>query len=229
MADLHNCRWLLVPIILFFSGIAAAQPPYPKPDEEPVQRRDSHIGVGIGYAGTSSVVGEVFGDGTDALLYLNQRIVKFLGLRASFGSIYLGSAEQAAELDTYLTGLEFFGSSFSNFTMKFTYLTIGPSIQFHFLDNHSVLASGSYVLYDVILDLSTLQAQKYDVKNDRRGFNADLMYTYWIGDSWGFNAQFQWHWIDTTSHGDDLYYTFVRGDSDPQFISFLVGAQIGYR
>jgi hypothetical protein len=55
------------------------------------------------------------------------------------------------------------------------------------------------------------------------------MYTYWIGASWGFNAQIQWHWIDTTSDADDLYHVFVRGDSDPQFFSFLVGAQLGYR
>jgi hypothetical protein len=215
--------------VFLVPALAAAQPPYPKPHEQPVQRRDSHLGVGIGYAGTSSVVHEVFGEGTDALLYVNQRLYRFLGFRASFGSVYLGSTEPAAEWDTYLTGIEFFGASFTNFTMKYTYITIGPSIQLHFGSNHSLLASGSFALYDVVLDLSSLEAHRLDAKNDRSGFNADLMYTYWVGESWGFNAQVQWHWIDTTSHSDDLYYRFVRNDSDPQFISFLVGAQLGYK
>ena len=215
--------------VIFMPALAAAQPPYPKPNEEPVQRRDSHLGVGIGYAGTSSVVHEVFGEGTDALLYINQRIYKTLGIRASFGSVYLGSTEPAAEWDTYLKGIEFFNASFTNFSMKYTYVTVGPSIQFHFGGSHSILASGSVVLYDVILDLSSLEAHRLKVKNDHRGLNADIMYTLWIGESWGFNMQLQWHWIDTTSDPDDLYYNFVREDSDPQFVSFLVGAQLGYK
>ena len=215
--------------LLVAPRLAAAQPPYPKSDEEPVQRRHSHLGADIGFAGTSSVVHEVFGQGTDALLYINQRIYKNLGIRASFGSVYLGGAEPAAEWETYVAGVEFFGASFTNFTMKFTYVTVGPSIQLNLGANHSFLASGSFVLYDVILDLASLEAHRLDVKDDRTGFNVHLMYTYWIGASWGLNAQIQWHWINTTSHANDLYHVFVRGDSDPQFLSFLVGAQLGYK
>jgi hypothetical protein len=55
------------------------------------------------------------------------------------------------------------------------------------------------------------------------------MYAYWIGDSWGLNFQAQWHWIDTTSDWDDLHHRFVRGAQDPQFVSFLVGVQLGYK
>jgi hypothetical protein len=208
---------------------AGAQVSYPKQEEEPVQRRDSHFGVGIGYAGTSSVVHEVFGEGTDAAIYVNQRLWKFLGARVMFGSVYLGSAEPAAELDTYLTGLDYFRSSFTNITMKFTYLGVGPSVQLRFFENHGILLSGSYIWYDVGLDLATLQAQRIEVNNKRGGLCANVTYDYWIGASWGLNAQVQWHWIDTTSDPEDLYHTFVRGDSDPQFVSFLVGVQLGYR
>lgn len=206
-----------------------AQVSYPMQEEEPVQRRDSHLGLGIGYAGTSSVVHEVFGEGADAAIYANQRLWRFLGLRAMFGSIYLGSTEPAAEFETYLKGLEYFGSSFSNFTMKFVYFGIGPSVQLRFLENHSVQVSGSYVWYSVTLDLASLQAQRLAVDDNRRGFNADVMYNYWIGASWGLNAQVQWHWIDTMSDPEDLYHTFVRGHTDPQFVSVLVGIQIGYK
>jgi len=208
---------------------ASAQVSYPKQEEEPVQRRDSHIGIGLGYAGTSSVVHEVFGEGTDAAIYVNQRLWKFLGVRAIFGSVYLGSAEPAAELETYLAGLDYFGSSFNNITMKFTYFGIGPSVQLRFFENHGILLSGSYIWYEVGLDLATLQAHRIEVKNTRGGLCANVMYDYWIGSSWGLNAQVQWHWVNTTSNWDDLYHTFVRGHSDPQFVSFLVGVQVGYR
>jgi hypothetical protein len=208
---------------------ASAQPPYPKPEEEPKRRRASHLGLALGYAGTSSVVGEVFGEGTDALLYVNQRLYKPLGIRASFGSVYLGSAEPAAEWDTYLTGLDFFGASFTNFTMKFNYITVGPSLQLNLFENHSILGSASFVFYSVVMDLSSLNAHRLDVKNSVTGFNADLMYAYWIGDSWGLNFQAQWHWINTTSDWDDLYHIFVRGAQDPQFVSFLIGAHLGYK
>jgi hypothetical protein len=215
--------------VLATSVPVAAQPPYPKLEEEPERHRSSHLGVALGYAGTSSVVGEVFGEGTDALIYVNQKLYKPLGIRASFGSVYLGSTEPAAEWDTYLTGLDFFGSSFTNFTMKFNYISIGPSLQLNLGDRHSFLGSASFVFYSVVLDLSSLGAHRLDVKNSRTGFNADLMYAFWIGDSWGLNFQAQWHWIDTTSAWDDLYNVFVRGDSDPQFVSFLVGVHLGYK
>jgi hypothetical protein len=207
---------------------AAAQ--YLPPDpEEPVQRRDSHLGLGLGYVGTSSVVGEVFGDGTDAAIYVNQKIYKILGLRASFGSIYLGSTDAAAKEEVYLKGLDFFGSSFTNFTMSFPYITIGPSIQTRFGENHSVLASAAFVFYHVKLDISSLDAHRFAPKNRRYGLNATFMYSFWIGSSWGLNAQLQWYRINTGSAESDLYYTFVREDSDPQFVSFLVGVQLGYR
>jgi hypothetical protein len=227
----RSIRCIITVVVATSAGpsLAAAQPPYPKPEEEPVQRRESHLGVGIGYAGTSSVVGEVFGGGTDALMYVNQRLYRPLGVRASFGSVYLGSTKPAAERETYLTGLDFFGASFADFTMKYTYLSIGPSFQLHFGERHGFLASASYVLYDVILDLTSLTASQHQVKDSHWGVNADLMYTIWIGASWGFNAQLQWHWIDTSTRKDDLYYAFVRGDADPQFVSFLVGAQVGYK
>jgi hypothetical protein len=222
--------WIIaVTMLMMLASPAPAQPPYPKPEEEAQQRRSSHLGVAIGYAGTSSVVGEVFGDGTDALLYVNQKLYKPLGVRASFGSVYLGSAEPSAEWETYLTGLDYFGASFTNFTMKFNYLSLGPSIQVNFGDSHSFLGSASFVFYSVVLDLSSLQAQRLDVSNSQTGFNADLMYAFWIGSSWGLDFQFQWHWIDTGSDWDDLYHVFVRGDSDPQFLSFLVGVHLGYQ
>jgi len=208
---------------------ADAQVSYPKQEKEPVERRDSHLGIGIGYAGTSSVVHEVFGEGTDAAIYMNQRLWRFLGVRAVFGAIYLGAAEPEAEFDTYLKGLEFFGSSFRNITMKFTYIGLGPSIQLRFLDNHSLLLSGSYIWYSVMLDLASLQSHRLEVKNNRHGLNANVMYNYWIGSSWGLNVQAQWHWINTSSDPDDLYHTFVRGHSDPEFVSVFFGVQIGYR
>lgn len=218
----------VVYILALMPTMAVGQPPYPKPEEKRVQRRDSHIGVGLGYAGTSSVVHEVFGEGTDALLYVNQRIYKPLGLRFAFGAVYLGSTEPAAEMETYLVGVEVFKGSFTNFTMKYTYIMLGPSIQVH-LGNHGLLASGSAVFYKVALDLATLQAYRLGLNNDRFGVNADLTYTYWIGESWGLNAQLQWHWIDTSSDTEDIYHIFVRGDSDPQFVSVLVGVQVGYK
>lgn len=218
-----------VMMLVLLASPAPAQPPYPKPEEEPQQHRSSHLGVAIGYAGTSSVVGEVFGEGTDALLYINQKLYKPLGVRASFGSIYLGSAEPSAEWETYLAGLEYFGASFTNITMKFNYLSLGPSCQLNLGESHSFLGTASFVFYSVVLDLSSLQAQRLDVSNSQLGFNADLMYAFWIGSSWGLNFQVQWHWIDTTSEYEDLYYAFVRGDEDPQFVSFLFGVQLGYR
>jgi opacity protein-like surface antigen len=224
----RSCALAAVCVAAVLPALAASQVSYPKPDSEPVRRRNSHIGVGLGYAGTSSVVHEVFGEGTDALIYVNQRVYRILGLRFSFGAVYLGSTEPAAEMETYLKGLEYFQGSFTNFTMKFWYLTLGPSIQLHF-GNHGLVASGAFVLYDVVLDLASLQARRLSVSNDRTGVNVDLTYAYWIGGSWGLNAQLQWHWIDTTNEADDLYYAFVRGDSDPQFISFLVGIQVGYK
>jgi hypothetical protein len=222
-------RTIALAMFVLLALPASAQPPYPKPNEEPERRRSSHLGIAIGYAGTSSVVGEVFGDGTDALLYVNQRVYKPLGIRGSFGSIYLGSTEPSAEWDTYVTGVEFFGASFTNFTMKFNYISIGPSLQLNPGDNHSFLGSASFVFYSVVMDLASLEAHKLDVKNSQIGLNADVMYTFWIGASWGINFQAQWHWIDTSSEWDDLYHTFVRGDVDPQFVSFLVGVQLGYK
>lgn len=210
---------------------AAAQPTYPRleEDEEPARRRNSHIGVGLGFTTSTSVVEEVFGDGTDASIYVHQRVWKILGVRASFGALYLGSPNLEAEWETYVNGIDFFGASFNNFSMSYTYITIGPSLQFHFMDNHSFLASAAYGLYDVKLDLASLEAHRLSVQNDRHGLHATLQYSYWIGDSWGLNARLDVHRIYTTEAEDDLYYHFVRGDSDPRFHSFLVGVHVGYR
>jgi hypothetical protein len=198
-------------------------------EEERAQRRDSHIGLGLGFATTTSVVEEVFGEGTDASIYINQRIWKVLGVRGTFGGIYLGSPNPEADLDTYLTGLDFFGSSFNNFSMSFTYLTVGPSVQVHFGESHTVLASAAVGLYDVKMDLASLNATRFSPKNDRTGLNATVQYAFWIGSSWGLNARFDVHQIYTTTDDDDIYHAFVRGDTDPRFVSFLVGVQIGYR
>jgi hypothetical protein len=215
--------------LLVVPAIAWAQPSYPNEEEEQPQRRDSHFGLGLGFATSTSVVHEVFGDGTDASIYVNQRIWKVLGVRGTFGAIALGAPNPEAEFETYLTGFEFFGSSFTNFSLGFTYLTVGPSVQLRFGENHSVLASAAVGFYDVKMDLASLGAHRFTPQNKRRGLNATLQYSYWIGSSWGLNARFDVHQIYTKTEDDDLYHTFVRGDADPRFNSFLIGVHVGYR
>jgi hypothetical protein len=197
--------------------------------DEPVRRRNSQIGVGFGYATTSSTVEDVFGEGIAGSFYVNQRVFKLLGVRLLYGGISLGAPEEGAKEEIYLTGIDYFGSSFRNVSMTLSYLTIGPSVQFHFGGSHSVLAAAAYGFYDVKLDLASLEAHRLSPRDNRSGLNATVMYAFWIGDSWGLQARLEYHRIDTTNDPDDLYYAFVRGDSDPQFFTILIGAQIGYR
>lgn len=197
--------------------------------EESTRRRNSQIGVGFGYAATSSTVEDVFGEGIAGSFYVNQRVFKLLGVRLLYGGISLGAPEAGAEEEVYLAGIDHFGSSFRNVSMTLSYLTIGPSAQFHFGDSHSVLVAATYGFYDVKLDLASLEAHRLRPRDNRSGLNASVMYALWIGDSWGLQARLEFHRIDTKDDPDDLYYAFVRGDSDPQFITILIGAQIGYR
>jgi hypothetical protein len=198
-------------------------------EDDSVQRRNSHLGLGLGYATTTSVVEEVFGEGSAGSIYVNQRIYKIFGIRLLYGGIYLGSPEETASMETYLKGLDFFGSSFRNFSMTFSYITIGPTVQLHFGERHSVMLAGSWGLYDVKLDLASITAYRLSPKNDRTGFNVGAMYCFWIGDSWGLDARVEYHLINTTDEPDDLYYVFVRGDQDPSFFNVLIGVHIGYR
>jgi len=196
--------------------------------EEPKQQRENYLGLGLGFALTPDEVGKVFGEGTDALIYVDHRLYKVFGLKASFGAISLGASEPDAELETYLAALDLFKGSFRNISMGFTYLTIGPSVRFGFGENHTLMAAVAYVFYDIKIELASLNAHRLTPKNKRNGLNISAGYAYWIGDSWGLNARFEWHRISTGTDWDDLYHAFARGDTDPRFFSFLIGLQIGY-
>jgi hypothetical protein len=193
------------------------------------RRRKSQLGLGIGLAGTASQVGDVFGPGTDASLLVNQHVYKGFGVRVLIGGIYLGSPEEEAERETYLTGLGFFGSSFRNFSMSYEYVTFGPSFFYEFGESHSVMAAVTWGLFNVKMDMAALNEQRLKVSNRRYGINAGVVYQYWIGDSWGLNARCELSRVDTKTDADDLYYAFARGDSDPVFVSILIGLQVGYR
>lgn len=198
-------------------------------EEETRRNRDSHVGLSLGLSSSPDEVTDVFGPGTDALLYVDHRLYKWLGIRGSYGSISLGSANAEAELETYLAALDLFGGSFRNVSLGFDYVTIGPSVRFHFGERHSLMWAVSYAFYTVKVDLASLEAHRLTPKNSRTGFNANAAYGYWIGDSWGLHARFEWHRIGTTTDPDDLYRAFNRGDTNPRFFSFLVGIQLGYR
>lgn len=197
--------------------------------EQPVQRRKSHLGFGLGITHSTDEVTDVFGQGTDASILVNQHIFKGFGVRVIVGGIYLGAPEESAALETYLTGLEFFGSSFRNFSMSFEYIGIGPSYFFQFGERQSLSASVALSICAVKMEISALNGHLFKLSNRQWGYNAGLMYGFWIGDSWGLHTRIELNRINTTDEPDDLYYKFVRGDQDPLFFSWLIGIQVGYR
>ena len=219
----HYTRAIFFGVLILAAASVAAE------SEQPVRRRKSHLGFGLGITHTASQVADVFGQGTDASILVNQHLYKGFGARLIVGGIYLGAPEESTKLETYLTGLEFFGSSFRNFSMSFEYIGIGPSFFFQFGERHSLSATVALSHYSVKLDVASLNAQRFKLSNGQWGYNAGVMYGFWIGDSWGLHTRIELSRIYTTTEADDLYYVFVRGDTDPLFVSWLVGVQVGYR
>jgi hypothetical protein len=220
---------LLAVVLWIAAARADARIPGVAEEEEPRQNRDSHVGVSLGLSSSPDEASDVFGSGTDALLYVDHRLYKWLGIRGAYGSISLGSAQPEADAETYLAALDLFGGSFRNVSLSFSYVTIGPSFRFHFGERHSLMGALSFVFYDVKVDLASLEAHRLSPDNSRSGFNANAVYGFWIGDSWGIHARFEWHQIRTTTDPDDLYHVFARGGTNPRFYSFLLGIQLGYR
>lgn len=221
----------ILPVVaLWATGVCAGIPIPGVPEEdEPVRNRNSHIGISLGLSSSPDVVSDVFGSAADALLYVDHRVYKWLGVRGAYGSISLGSANPEADLETYLAAFDLFGASFRNVSLSFDYVAVGPSVRFHFGERHSLMGALSYVFYEVKVDLASLEAHRLTPSNSRSGINADVVYGFWIGNSWGIHARFEWHQIRTTADPDDLYHAFARGDTNPRFYSFLLGVQLGYR
>jgi hypothetical protein len=220
---------LLAAVVWILAVRADAGIPGVTDEEESQQNRDSHIGLSLGLSSSPDVVSDVFGSGADALLYVDHRLYKWLGVRGAYGSISLGSANPDADFETYMAALDLFGASFRNVSLSFDYLSFGPSFRFHFAERHGLMGALSYVFYNVKVDLASLEAHRLTPDNSRTGFNANVVYGYWIGDSWGIHARFEWHQVRTTTDPDDLYHVFARGDTNPRFYSFLLGVQLGYR
>jgi hypothetical protein len=219
----HYMRAVFFGVLILTTASVAAE------SEQPVRKRKSHLGFGLGITHTASQLADVFGQGTDASILVNQHLYKGFGARLIIGAVYLGAPEEPAKLETYLTGLEFFGSSFRNFSMSFEYIAIGPSFIYQFGERHSLSASVALSLCSVKLEVAAVSAHRFKVSNGQWGYSGGVMYGFWIGDSWGLHTRIELNRIHTTTEADDLYYAFVRGDTDPLLVSWLVGVQVGYR
>jgi len=208
--------------VLLPAPVAVAQ------TEEPPGKRDGHLGAAIGYATTPNQVGDIFGDGYNGAVFVNQKFAGPLGAYVSYGGIFLGEATPDYQNEIVLTAFEYFGSSFRNIAMRFTYVSIGPSLAFDAGQKHSFVFAGAVGFYQVVLDLDSAGGQGFTIRDDSRGWEIKAAYTFWLGRVFGLQLQFDMHTIDTPGSLNSLYRTFTLGDSNPRFYSGLIGVVFGY-